>query len=195
MTEQPRLRLAVAPGFHMNVDWSRRVMMWSDRAGKWRPPESAEVAAILLPAANPADRLQFLQLPQHLMEDWWQRLESRADAVAAGALPDFESFAQRIVEFLAFKGQSLPARARVDATVTSIDSPRACTTGRETWGAFNLGGDAIYIEFSGEAAPLLRVVLEPGDGIQFAGAEATVTTRAAGEQSVDVVLWIRGAAS
>src|SRR4051794_38543020 len=120
MNLQPGCRFAVAPHFHLPVDWSRRLRVGTGvdeidggffPRGPWRPPTGDELAHLVgsadsTPAEEPDGAVRLFRLPEHLRADWWQLLERAAGA--GGRLPGYDAFVARVVAFLAFKALPVP---------------------------------------------------------------------------------------
>ncbi len=133
MTLQPGCRFAVAPHFHRPADWHRRLFVGTgvDEGDgqfvprhEWRPPTDDELSVLVRTANGPltpeelSASVCLFQLPGHLGVEWWSLLDRSAEALAGGRLPDFDSFASQVVEFLAFKELPLPDGARCDVVVS-----------------------------------------------------------------------------
>jgi hypothetical protein len=188
----PGARLAVAPRFHIEPDWPTRLALGTgveehDGAyfprGPWRPltanehallvvaarppgalpmlDEASELAPAVVP--DPDNDLCLFQFPAHLRDEWWELLD--AAAASGGPVRDFDRFAARVSEFLAFKRLSASAAVQMEALVTAAGkrSIRSDTSGRPAglgptiapwtpwpvvgasesrlWGAVNLGDE------------------------------------------------------
>jgi hypothetical protein len=124
-------RCAVAPHFHLPIDWSQRLRLGAivEEQGcfvpqpPWRPANDEELAQLVrdpsLPAA-PEDMeasLCLFKIPEHLYSGWWQLLE-QSQGLSAGRLDGFDTFVSEVGEFLAFKSLPAPERARFDLAVS-----------------------------------------------------------------------------
>jgi hypothetical protein len=133
MTLQPGCRFAVAPHFHLSGDWSGRLLVGSgvEEANgaffprpPWRPPTPDELSLLVRAADGPAPPEEteacvcLFQLPGHLRSEWWLLLEQAAGALGEGPLPGFDTFMNRVGEFLAFKRLPLPPDAHCEAVVS-----------------------------------------------------------------------------
>jgi hypothetical protein len=129
MNLQPGCRFAVAPHFHLAVDWPRRLIVGTGveeaggffPRGPWRPPTDDELTHLVgcadsTPAGESAGVVELFRLPEHLRAEWWRLLERAAGA--SGSLPGFDEFVARVAEFLAFKNLPVPEGASCDAVVT-----------------------------------------------------------------------------
>jgi hypothetical protein len=131
MNLQPGCRFAVAPHFHLSVDWSRRLLIGTGveeidggffPRGPWRPPTDDELTHLvrIADATSPAESdgvIELFRLPEHLRAEWWQLLE-RAAGATGGRLPGYGAFVAQVVEFLAFKDLPVPDGAGCDAVVS-----------------------------------------------------------------------------
>jgi hypothetical protein len=131
MTLQPGCRFALAPHFHLPVDWSRRLLVGSGieeaescffPRGPWRPPLETELCLLVSDPAKAAPEeggvfTRLFQLPGHLRSLWWKLLEQAAD-LGDSELRGFNDFVDQVGEFLVFKGQAFPERARCDVVVS-----------------------------------------------------------------------------
>src|SRR5262249_43944915 len=132
MTLQPGCRFAVAPHFHLPIDWPRRLLVGTgvEQAngsfvprGPWRPPTTDEMSHLVLGPAGPTfpeepdPLVDLFRLPQPLRAGWW-RLLDRAGGVGDGCLPGCDAFVGRLVEFLAFKGLPAPEGGRCNVLVS-----------------------------------------------------------------------------
>lgn len=129
MNFQPGCRFAIAPRFHLPVDWPRRLRVGSGvednngffPRGPWRAPTDDELAHLIgnadsTSAQEPNGLVELFRLPEHLRSEWWKLLE-RAVAIMEGRLPNYDAFVARVVSFLAFKGLPIPEGATCDAVV------------------------------------------------------------------------------
>jgi hypothetical protein len=132
MTHQPDCRFAVAPHFHLPIDWSRRLLVGAEveevdgaffATASWRPPTPEELAVLVQAAAEPMSPedldacVCLFGLPRHLQSRWWLLLEQAARVLGDGRLPGFEAFVSQLLDFLAFKDLPVPEGARCDVVV------------------------------------------------------------------------------
>jgi hypothetical protein len=161
MMLQPGCRFAVAPHFHVPADWPRRLLVGAgveEADGRflprqsWRPPTPGELALLVQeadrpePSGEPEACVCLFQLPQHLRSEWWQLLDQGAGGLTDGRLPGFEAFADRVGEFLAFKGLPVPEDARCEVVVSnpglrSLGPGVQARRGSRLWGGINLGDE------------------------------------------------------
>jgi len=188
MTLLPGVRFAVAPNFHLDIDWAGRVSIGASvvrTAGRpvacppWRSASAEEVAALVLDPTQPGARdelpncLCLFAVPAHLRSAFWDLL---AQAREHGAVsPDgFSAFAADVASFLAFKQLPVPAGA-VFELVVSGPGQEALLAGSPLWGLINLGEDAAWlvclnVPADDSAAPhslSVRLQLQPGEGARI----------------------------
>src|SRR5262249_42118888 len=141
------------------------------------------------------DALLF-RLPEHLIARWWKLVES-AHGPSPDGLGEFDSFVNAVRDFLAFKNLAIPSGASCDLVVTQPghraigwDPPATYAPGMRwsaeagpaapaprLWGGINLGGECGVVVFSSTTPateepaefdqPLVRLLLEPGEGIRL----------------------------
>jgi hypothetical protein len=146
------------------------------------------------------DALLLFRLPEHLIARWWKLVESARGPLPDG-LGEFDAFVNAVRDFLAFKNLAIPSGACCDLVITQPghraigwDAPASyapglrssadagtATSAPRLWGGINLGGECGSVVFSsatpstGEPAdfdqPLVRLLLEPGEGIRFPEAD------------------------
>jgi hypothetical protein len=188
MTLFPGFRLAVAPAFHLAIDWPERLALGAEMAQApeglsarplWRTPIAEELAALILDPVPPIssvdlDRcLCLLVLPAHLRKAFWDLL-ARATEPSSLPLEGFDTFAAEIARFLAFKGLPPPDGVVLDLVVNR-PGPVTRLGNDDWWGLINLGVDAASVLFlntqpggsSNASCPLVRLQLEPGEGIRI----------------------------
>src|SRR5262245_36289496 len=127
MTLIPGCRLAVAPHFHMPVDWSRRITV-ADGADDprggfvprplWRSATCDEIALLTSDSGAPTTSAEIcaslFHLSGYLHTAWWTLLERAAGVRESGTLPGIDVFVREVGEFLTFKGLPVPDKARAD---------------------------------------------------------------------------------
>lgn len=182
MTLRPACRFAVAPHFHLAVDWPRRLLL--AEGGGWRTPTHEEQTALV---GGPAGCVCLFCLPGHLGAEWWGLLDRGADGLADVRLPGFEGFVGQVVEFLAFKGLNVPEGARCDVVVS--DAASLVQRPDETlWGEVNLGDEPTSVVLPGE--PAVRLLLGPGEGYHRPPSAPPLEPYLADKQEPDVRLRI-----
>lgn len=149
MTPPPQLKFAVAPHFHLVIDWSARIQKCGSDASAWQ---------IQLDATDRDSCALLFALPEHLRARWWTMLEQSAGSLGDGALTGFDDFTERVADFLAFKRLRVPDAARFDAVV------HAGKLDPLTWGIVNLGAEEMAIVFSVQR---LRLLIAPGEGVRL----------------------------
>jgi hypothetical protein len=211
MTLRPGFRLAVAPHFHLAIDWPERLALGAEveqtaeglvAGPPWRAPIAEELAALILDPAPPISCgeldlcLCLLVLPAHLRSAFWELL---AQATEPGTLPfeGFNAFAAEIALFLAFKGLPVPDGVVLDLVVNR-PGPVTHLGNADWWGLINLGEDAASVVFLNvqaggvpiAACPPVRLQLEPGEGIRIP-AGMLLGTGGVERDQPDVLLLIR----
>jgi hypothetical protein len=147
MTLQPGYRLAVAPKFHLDANWSTRVSVGVGLEevggqffprGPWRASTQDELAVLISTTeqhVHKADSLQvsgqeqvpasgsttdgvcLFQIPEHMRSAWWSLLDAVADSGAP--MQGFDEFAAKVSEFLAFKRLTVPGSLQMEVIVTA----------------------------------------------------------------------------
>jgi hypothetical protein len=130
----PGCRFVVAPHFHLQADWSRRLLIGAgieevdggfNPRPSWRAPTDGELSLLVrAPDEQPSSEdLQasvcLFQLPGHLRSEWWKVLEQAAGVLGASPLPGFDAFVGQVVAFLAFKELPVPERACCTVVVST----------------------------------------------------------------------------
>ncbi len=138
MTLQPGCRFVVAPHFHLTADWPRRLLIGAgvqEADGcffphpSWRPPTSDEQALLVRASDGPTPPEELdaciclFQLPGHLRSGWWKLLEQGVEVLGKDSLPGFDTFANQIDEFLAFKNLPFPEGAQCEVVVSDPGRP------------------------------------------------------------------------
>ena len=211
MTLLPGVRFAVAPYFHLDIDWPARLSLGASveltdqgpvALPPWRPPSAAELVVLVLDPTRPGAReelpgcLCLFVVPAHLRSAFWDVL---AQAQANGEVPPdgFSAFAAEVARFLAFKQLPLPVGA-VFELVVNRPGPTAPLAASSLWGLINLGEDAASVVFlkvpAGDrpapgSAPV-RFQLEPGEGARAPAGLLLGSVRLGREQS-ELLLLIR----
>jgi hypothetical protein len=189
--------LVVAPSFRLAPNWPGRLLVGGGALEEqghfvprppWRPPTSAELAAL---APDPAARreapdgcLCLFALPQHLQAMWWDLL-GRARAPGTTQLDGFDVFVREVAGLLAFKGLGVPDGATFDLVASQpgqrsirwnaggarpegLAFDRSPQTpwppGREgcpsrLWGGINLGDEAASVVLVNVAAQQMHDLL------------------------------------
>jgi hypothetical protein len=131
------------------------------------------------------------QLPRHLLSDWWKMLEGSRPG-NNGRLKDFDTFAAKVADFLAYKGLPVPNEAlfqlHVKAPGKSLclgsegHSPRVA----RIWGCVNLGETAVSLALD----PPASLRLDPGEGsrIPVNGSLMDASTLEGGDAEVLLVI-------
>jgi hypothetical protein len=188
MTLLPGVRFAVAPNFHLDIDWPGRLSVGASverTAGgpvacpPWRPASAEELAALVLDPTQPGARdelpncLCLFVVPAHLRSAFWDLL---AQAQEDGAISPFgfNAFAADVASFLAFKQLPVPAGA-VFELVVSRPGQTADLANSPLWGLINLGEDAaslacLNVPAGDTASPdslPVRLQLQPGEGVRI----------------------------
>ncbi len=151
MTLQPGYRFAVAPHFHLPIDWSRRILIGSGidaidgrflPRDSWRAPTTEELGLLIHPSTDLLDEgVTLFALPERLRSQWWTLLERSSELLGIVELPGFEAFVQQVGEFLAFKGVAFPDPVRVNAIASSAARSAIGVAWSELWGGINLGDE------------------------------------------------------
>jgi hypothetical protein len=138
MNLQPGCRYAVAPHFHMTVDWSQRLLIGVGvdecngcfvARNSWRPPTPDELSLLahaspeVIPQGALEESLLLCQFPAHLRAAWWALLEQNADVLGRVPIPGFDAFANQVAEFLEFKQLPMPKNARCDVVLSDVAQP------------------------------------------------------------------------
>jgi hypothetical protein len=188
MTLLPGVRLAVAPHFHLDIDWPARLSLGArveqtDQGPvahpPWRPPSADELAVLLLDPTRPTPRadlsgyLCLFVLPGHLRAAFWE-LVARASEPGTIPVEGFNAFVAATARFLDFKQLPVPAGAVFDMVVTQA-GPAATLDAAALWGLINLGEDAASVVYlnvpPGEIPPAdyppVRLQLGPGEGVRI----------------------------
>jgi hypothetical protein len=154
-------RWAVAPRFHLPIDWPRRLLL-SDGVERreglffprlpWRPPTPEELARLTVPPGappiDPERALSLFGLPRHLMRGWSDLLTQE---LGGDRRDGFARFASEVCDFLTFKGLEVSAGA-VDLVVCAAGQAATHWDGEGrhgaglglslpswVWGVINLG--------------------------------------------------------
>src|SRR6516225_2699080 len=129
----PGCWFVVAPHFHLQADWSRRLLVGPGMEEvdggfharpSWRAPTDGELSLLVRAPDEPAppEDLQasvcLFQLPGHLRSEWWKMLEQAAGVLGDSHLPGIDSFVGQVVAFLAFKDLPVPERACCSVVVS-----------------------------------------------------------------------------
>jgi hypothetical protein len=189
-------RFCNAPRFHLPLPWADRIRvngggLWADGRWQaddsWRPATDAELAVLLGEGMSESavweDAVTAFAIPAHLQSMWWDLA-----AAAETGEPDLGPFAQAFVEFGQFKRLPVPPRSRFEVVVTPPGRPiaywEAVTQSHHEVAGVNLGDErtsVILLNRKPEACPggvaaflqaypaypLVRVLLEPGEGLWF----------------------------
>jgi hypothetical protein len=130
----PGCWFVVAPHFHLQADWSRRLLVGPGMEEvdggfharpSWRAPTDGELSLLVRAPDEPAppEDLQasvcLFQLPGHLRSEWWKMLEQAAGVLGDSHLPGIDSFVGQVVAFLAFKDLPVPERACCSVVVST----------------------------------------------------------------------------
>jgi hypothetical protein len=196
MMLQPGCRFVLAPHFHLPMDWTTRLLVGSGLEevdgcffprSPWRPATEDELYLLTQqPGALAADKREacvcLFQLPGHLRSLWWKLFEQAAGAKDSEPM-GFAAFVDQVSEFLAFKGQAFPERARCDVVVSQAGqrsvrwdakanrqaglscslapwSPWPVTDGVQPpglWGVINLGDEETSLVLINLSIPQLAV--------------------------------------
>ena len=204
MTPSPRLRLTVAPRFHLTPDWAARLAVGTGvreadgrffPRGPWRPLTADELPLLISgPEHAPesdAEAGSLFQIPAHLRAAWWDLLDRSAEAGCA-ALPGFEEFTRRVAEFLRFKHMDVPPGLQMEAVVTAAGRC-SMRSDRETGAPAGLGPSlapwAACGLPEGGVLPRLWAVVNLGDedtwlvlmGVPIQGLAASLASRHPGQ--------------
>ncbi len=151
MQLRPGYRVAVAPNFHLPIDWTERLHVnggaeqsahryWSRQ--DWRPPTTEEMT--ILVDGESEDRLDVFRLADHFISRWWQLL---SEMEAPGANPTaFHDYIAEVCRFLRFKNLPLPKEAEC-ALVASRPGQRSLD-----WNAASSGDNGLAFDL----APSIR---------------------------------------
>jgi hypothetical protein len=187
MTLPPGVRFAVAPNFHLDIDWPGRLSVGASverTAGgpvpcpPWRPASAEEVTALVPDPTRPGAReelpgcLCLFVVPAHLRSAFWDLLV-QAQEEGAISPTGFNAFAADVASFLAFKQLPVPAGA-VFELVVSRPGKAALPADSPLWSLINLGEDAaslvcLNVAVGDTAAPEslpVRLQLQPGEGVR-----------------------------
>jgi len=206
---QPGFALGVAARFHVRSRWADRLRLNSgiERVGAglhpradWRPPTADELSVLVdeaPPGVNPL-RTNLLAIPARLRAAWWEHVDQ------AG----YERFASELLEFLRFKDLPLPVLCAIEVTVSRPD--QTGTRFHEANKAaplavVNLGDEASHIVMSNlpppamadrffearSAYPLVRIHLDPGEGLWFPSCDVICDGSTREKRELDVLLTIR----
>src|SRR5256885_15342077 len=120
MTLLPGLRVAVAPNFHLDVDWRERLSLGAriEHTNEglvthppWRPASEEDLAVLTPDPSTSRDELSgclcLFVVPVHLRSAFWKLLDSVQEQ---GKIPPdgFRSFVAEVAKFLNFKQCGLP---------------------------------------------------------------------------------------
>jgi len=206
---QPGIALGVAARFHVRSRWAERLRLNSGiervDAGlhpraDWRPPTADELSVLVdeaPPGVNPL-RTNLLAIPARLRAAWWDHVDQ------AG----YERFASDLLDFLRFKDVSLPALCEIEVTVSRPDQTGTRLHEANNAGPLavvNLGDEASHIVMSNlpppamadgffearSAYPLVRIDLDPGEGLWFPPCGVICDGWTREKRELDVLLTIR----
>src|SRR4051812_9919409 len=96
VTWLPECRFAVAPRFHLSIDWADRLLLGTGD----RVPTEAELALLVRDPATGAEErnLWLFELPRHLRQAFWVVV----DSAGQGRGPEqFDACAAEVASFLA----------------------------------------------------------------------------------------------
>jgi len=206
---QPGLTLGVAARFHVRSRWAERLCLnggiervdagLHPRAD-WRPPTADELSMLVdeaPPGVNPL-RTNVLAIPAWLRTAWWDHVDQTG----------YERFASDVLEFLRFKDLPLPPLCEIEVTVSRPDQTRTHlhdVTKAAPLAVVNLGDEASHIILSNlppsamadrsvearSAYPLVRIRLDPGEGLCFPPCGVICDGWTREKRELDVVLTIR----
>jgi hypothetical protein len=187
MTLSGVIRFAVAPHFHLDIDWSARLSLGASvqptapglvEQPFWRSASAGELAEFVFDPTRSGARKELSHcaclfvVPMHIRAAFWDLL---ARGQEEGGIPTdgFNTFAGEVARFLAFKELPLPAGA-VCELVVNPPGKTATTGDSSAWGRINFGEDAVSVvctnvEPGGNAVVDCRGVrlrLEPGEGLR-----------------------------
>jgi len=206
---QPGFTLGVAARFHVRSRWAERLRVSDDMervdAGldprvDWRPPTADELSMLVdeaPPGVNPL-RTNLLAIPAWLRTAWWDHVDQTG----------YERFASDVLEFLRFKDLPLPPLCEIEVTVSRPDETRTRlheATKAAPLVVVNLGDEASHIIMSNlppaatagrpyearSAYPLVRIRLDPGEGLWFPPCGVICDGWTREKRELDVLLIIR----
>jgi hypothetical protein len=186
MSIRPGFRLVVAPHFHLDVDWSKRLALGAgveQTAGglmalsPWRPADPGEQEQLVLDTSRPTPReessrcLCLFGAPVHLRSSFQDLL---GQMLEQGTMPadGFAHFTALVARFLDFKGLPAPAGAVFDLVVSPPE--QRAVLALDLWGLINLGEETASVVFLNVPAgdipeagyPPVRLELLPGEGVR-----------------------------
>jgi hypothetical protein len=188
MTPPPGIHFAVAPYFHIDIDWPGRLSLAAgvELTGEgpvtrppWRPAGADELAALVLDPTQPGAREELprcvclFAVPAHLRAAFWD-VVARGEEQGQIPADDFSAFADEVARFLAFKQMPLPVGAVFELLVSRPGQTAAPATS-SGWGLINLGEEAVSVVFLSPPArdgsapdhPPVRLQLAPGEGARI----------------------------
>jgi hypothetical protein len=208
MTPVPGFRLAVAPSFHLDIDWPRRLSLGAAvkqtsqvpvARPSWRPVGADDLAVLVLDPTQPGARAELPRcvclfvVPVHLRAAFWDVV---AQAERLGAIPadEFGAFTGGVARFLTFKQLPVPGGAAFELVVSQPGRP-APLDPSSAWGLINLGENSVSVVFlnaparDGPDHPSVRYQLAPGEGARL---PAGILLASDGlQEQADVLLLIR----
>jgi hypothetical protein len=215
MQREPGYRFSVAPRFANSSAWRERLQVGREKT--WSTASESECALLVVNEATDETwrrDICLFSIPEHLRAKWWDLAASQIETLPA-RLDGMEPFAQAVAEFAQFKRLPLPRRCAFDVTLTSpqdeqqspltaaefIPSTNAAAATSPVVARINLGDERTALVFSnvGSAqradAPLVRLVLDPGEGIWLPNTEVTYRVDRSGKTDLDVWLILKDEAS
>ena len=190
MAVRPEISITVLPHFRPSLLRAESIMLARPRSMlaesptvdiEWRFPTKDELSRLLRNSVGvvPKSRLVgIFEIPRHLRNAWWKAAEE-ITAIKDRTGPKFQSFTGRLAEFLRYKRVSLAEQSRFDVILAPPEGVSVeCgeSVGSEIPSlAINLGDgnvDAVIANgrlnpASLDCAPIVRLTLEPGEGLSF----------------------------
>jgi hypothetical protein len=212
MQREHGYRFSIAPRFANSLDWRERLQV-GRRETSWRPASESECALLV---ANDATEETWRQdiclfsIPEHLRAKWWN-LAARQIETLPARLDGMEPFAQAVAEFAQFKRLPLPRRCAFDVTLTSpqeahqtplaeaelFEASNAVAANSPVVARINLGDERTALVFSNAGpahladAPLVRLVLDPGEGVWLPDTDVIYGVDHSGKTDLDVWLILK----
>jgi hypothetical protein len=215
-------RFCNAPRFHLAPPWAQRLRVnrgmvrtadcWQPDDA-WRPATEAELRVLLGEGLSEPPlwekAVAAFVIPAHLRARWWE-------VAAAGEEedPNLEPFARAFAEFAQFKRLPLPPRCSFSVLVTPPGQPaslsEAASRPRRAAAGVNLGDErtaVVVCNLVPDACPggvteflqacpdylLLRVWLEPGEGLWFPAGGVAWAACTRDKTELDIWLNVRAA--
>jgi hypothetical protein len=187
----------------------------------WHPVSEAESALLVADETNDASWRRdvcLFAIPEHLRAKWWE-LAARQIETLPARIDGMEPFARAVLEFAQFKRVPLPRQCAFDVTLSSpLDEPTTpiaavdfnpssvaerTSANSPMMARINLGDERTALIFLNAArlnsdvesqsadGPLVRLILDPGEGVWLPNRDVVCTVDHTGKTDLDVWLILK----